>query len=130
MEAIELHDSELAAVSRNGDEILVSLSRAYLHRSSGRPGVDAGTGWVQPATLTLEGATLICTSTVFPTWISDGHLRVGSEMHDNLIPAVGDFSGAVELSLVLAMGGTVVVQGHRFVIQLHGEAVFVESYDP
>ena len=55
-EAIELHDSDLAAVKVAGDAVILCFHPAYIHRSAGKPGIDAGTGWTQDATITISGA--------------------------------------------------------------------------
>jgi hypothetical protein len=129
-ECIELHDSELATISISGGEVVVSFSSAYIHRSTGRPGIDSGTGWLQPATLTLTDALLVSMPVELPATISDGFLRIGSDHHDNGIPASGTFEGAIELSIVLATAEVLAIRGQRISIQLHGTATFVENFDP
>src|SRR5437016_4648859 len=52
-ECLELHDSTLSHVTFRDGSAVVSLSSAYVHRSPGRPGRDAGSGGYQPATLTF-----------------------------------------------------------------------------
>src|SRR4051812_42195582 len=75
-QSIELHDSKLAAVSFRSGEAVVSFSPAYIHRSTGRPGIDAGTVWVQPVTLTIGGASLVSTPTSLPATVSGGYIRI------------------------------------------------------
>ena len=128
-EGIELHDSELAAVSFSGGEAVVSLSRAYIHRTTGQPGVDSGSGWLQPATLTLGRALLVSQPTELPATVSDGFLRIGSELHANVIPASGTFEGAIELSIVLSTAEVLTIRAQRISIQLHAEPSFVESFN-
>lgn len=130
-ELIELHDSELAAVSVRGGEIVVTLAPAYLHRSRGRPGIDAGSGWVQPATLSFGEATLSGRSAPanLPATVSEGELRVGLEIYSNLIPTSGKWEGAIAFSLVPVTGEALVLRARRLWIQLHGEASFVENYE-
>ena len=128
-EAIELHDSELVAVTFSGGEAVVSLSPAYIHRSIGQPGTDAGSGLLQPATLTLSSVSLTSEPTRLPATISDGYLRIGSDLHTNIIPASGTFSGAIELSLTLSTAETLTIRARRISIQLHDEPSFVESFN-
>lgn len=129
-EGLELHDSRLIAVSCRNGEAVVSLSPAYIHRTPGIPGVDPGSGWWQPATLTLGAASPVPAPALLPATISDGSLRIGSVQHGNVIPAGGTFADAVELSLVLATGEVLTIRGQRISIQLHGEPSFVESFNP
>jgi hypothetical protein len=49
--AIEIHDSELAAVAPTENGVIVRLAPAYVHRSRARPGFDAGSVWSQPVEL-------------------------------------------------------------------------------
>jgi hypothetical protein len=44
--AVEIHDSTLERIEHEGDDIVAVFS-AYVHRSAGRPGIDAGSGWSQ-----------------------------------------------------------------------------------
>ncbi len=129
-EGIELHDSELAAVTCSDGEAVVLLSPAYIHRSVGTPCVDAGSGWLQQATLTISSASLSSTPTALPATISEGSLRIASAEHSNVIPANRTFAGAIEFFLVLSTGEAVAIRGQRISIQLHGESSFVENFGP
>jgi hypothetical protein len=129
-EGIELHDSELVAVSFNGDEAVVSVSPAYIHRSTGRPGVDAGSGWSQRATITIGGASPVSSTVLLPATISDGSLRIGGTLHRNVIPASATFEGIIEFSIVLSTAEAFTIPGQRISIQLHDEPSFVESFHP
>jgi hypothetical protein len=129
-ERIELHDSELSGVTFSGDSAIVFFSRAYVHRSLGVPGSDAGSSWSQPATLTFIGASPVPLPAELPVWISDGLLRISDTVYNNLIPASGRFEGGVELSLVLASAETLTIRGQRVSIQLHGESSCIEKFEP
>ena len=129
-EGIELHDSKLAAVTCRDGEAIVSLSPAYLHRSAGTPGVDAGSGWLRSATLTISSAVLASAPETLPAAIFDGFLRIGSEQCGNIIPASGAFAAAIDLSLVLSTGETLTIRGQGISIQLLGASSFVESFNP
>ncbi|CAN5714303.1 hypothetical protein BH09VER1_BH09VER1_44660 [soil metagenome] len=126
-EAIELHDSTLAEITHLDGTVVVSLLPAYLHRSAGVVGTDAGTGWTQAATITFFGAGPVTKVEGLPIWISDGTLSVGAVRYRNLIPARGYFEGEVELSLELASPDTVTIRGTSLRIELHGEARYVEE---
>jgi hypothetical protein len=43
---IELHDSVVANIATLEGAAIVSFQPAYLHKSEGRPGFDAGSGWL------------------------------------------------------------------------------------
>lgn len=128
--AIEFHDSELAAVSRLGASVVLSFSAVYVHESTGEPGVDAGVGWYQPATLTIargESASDI----QLPASVADGFISVAGTLHQNHIPAVdGTLDGPIELSLLLSTAETLFVRGAAITIELSGEPSPVEHFSP
>jgi hypothetical protein len=127
-ERIELHDSNLAAVTISGEEAVVSFAPAYIHRSAGRPGVDAGTGWWQQAMLTFAGASLHSQPGKIPATVSEGYLRIGSKSHSNIIPANGDFHGAIEFSIRLCTAESLILRAQHVRIRLLGEASFGEDF--
>jgi len=127
-ERIELHDSTLASVSFSDGLAVVLLAPAYIHRSHGLPGSDAGSGWLQSATLTFAGASPVSSPAGLPVWISDGFLRIDDALHDNLIPTHGSFEGAVEFSIVLTTAEVLTIRGRRISIQLLGDSSYLEEY--
>jgi len=48
---IEIHDSTVAEIFKRDGTVIVHFLPAYLHKSTGRPALDSGTGWVQEARL-------------------------------------------------------------------------------
>lgn len=129
-EAIELHDSELAEITCRAGVMMIWLSPAYVHRSAGEPGRDAGTSWAQTAKLIVVEYSSAPLLSGLPLRISSGSLRVGSTVYDNIIPARGRHPGGVELSLVLEQGKTIAVCGEGVRIELQGEARYLEEFTP
>lgn len=127
-ESIELHDSELATVYFSDGTAVVTLSSAYVHQSSGVPGVDSGLGWYQCATLKFAGAPPVPVPANLPVGISDGFLRIGDRMHDHLIPACGKFEDAIEFSILISTQETLTIRGSGITIELHGEPSGLERY--
>jgi hypothetical protein len=128
--AIEFHDSELAAVSRVDASVTLSFSAVYVHESAGVPGVDAGAGWYQPATLTIAHGE-IASDAQAPASVADGFIRVAGTLHQNHIPAVdGTLDGPIELSLLLSTEETLLVRGAAITIDLSGEPSPVEHFSP
>lgn len=123
---LELHDSTLASVTSANGAVVILLSPAYIHRSEGQPGIDAGSGWLQDATLTIPGSGDFASPAELPIDISDGFLRIGESVHNNMLPAGGHFVGAIELSLTLANSETVVFRGTGIEIQMQGDAKWLE----
>ncbi len=44
-EEIEIHDSVLGSIEIADDNVTLNLTPAYIHKSSGQPRVDSGSGW-------------------------------------------------------------------------------------
>ncbi len=128
--AIEFHDSELAAVSRVGPSVVLSFSTVYVHESAGVPGVDAGIGWYQPATLTIAHGEM-ASEVQLPASVADGFIRVAGTFHQNHIPAVaGTLDGPIELSLLLSTAETLRVHGAGMAMEPSGQPSPVEQFSP
>ena len=128
-EMIELHDSKLVAVSWADGVVVVMLSPACVHRSEGRPGVDAGTVWRQSAMFTMTDA-VVSAHGVLPVTVRGGSLQIGTEEHQNIIPAAGVFSASVKLKLDLNDRDHLMVTAGQLLITLTGEAEYLEKFEP
>jgi hypothetical protein len=126
---IELHDSEVSQIHEIGQSVVIEFSPAYVHKSHGKPGVDAGTGWVQNARLTLTGATVSGDRPPLPGALWDGSLLVGGLEHDNVVPIPLAARGSVELRLFFASGQEIVVSAESIELELIGEASYVEEFN-
>ncbi len=127
--AIELHDSELSAITHDGSTVVLSFSPAYLHRSVGRPGYDAGVGWWQPATPTC-GMPVSFTPELPTSADYNGCLRAGGVLHDNLVPVGVAFEVPCELELVAGSEPVVVRGNHLLSVSLLGEPTHFEDFTP
>jgi hypothetical protein len=125
---IELHDSVISQIQEIDRSVIVELSPAYVHKSKVRPGLDAGTVWVQNARLRLSSATLSGYRPVPPEALSDGSLWVGGLKHKNLLPATIQAHGLVELRLVFATGEETVISAEAIALELTGESCYVEEF--
>ncbi len=133
-QAIELHDACLVSITNHGDAPALWFAPAYLHRSSGRPGVDPGTGWTQSAKLTILGASTLAPVTL-PAEVSCGWLRIGEVVYHNVIPAEGTFDADIEFSAVLfakdfTWRHEITIRGIQLTITLEGEPAYVEEFLP
>jgi hypothetical protein len=52
----EFHDSVLASIKEEGARCILEFRPAYVHRSEGSPGVDAGDGFWQDLQIVIGGA--------------------------------------------------------------------------
>ena len=125
--AIELHDSKLERIERRGDDLVVILG-AYVHRPSGRPGIDAGSGWKQEAHLVVRRGRAADNTSGLPVRLADGHIQVSGETLDNMIPVPFELSGPSHLQLHTAEGHTLVIDGEGVTASLIGDPKYIEEY--
>ena len=125
--AIDLHDSEVQSIElRNGD-LRVVLSAAYVHRSSGRPGIDPGTGWLQTAELLFRGVEAPVETMQFSGRVSDGSVSVAGETL-SLLPIPLSAAGEVTASFAGANGQVLSFAAASVQCSVYGEPRFVENY--
>ena len=127
--AIELHDTELSSIKERRRTVVVSFSGAYLHKSTGKPGWDAGSGWVQAAELVFKDAALPIVSADLPEDVSQGDLTIGTETLHNVIPLPLDYVGPVKL--VIRLSGypqPIYIRGGGVRLKLLGEPTYVEEF--
>jgi len=125
--AIEIHDSMLTSKNARGNLLEVCLV-AYIHKSEGTPGRDAGTGWRQEAALTFANGTLEGKIAEYPAHLSDGTLVIDGESLKNQIPIPLSRRGNTELMLEIINNDPVVIRGSEVHLELRGAATYVEEF--
>ena len=128
--SIEIHDSTIAQIVEQNGAVIVHFQPAYLHKSEGRPGFDAGTGWVQEARLILSDASIIGD---FPNWPCDlmgGEIVVDGERHDNLVPTPLEVAKPTEMHLVCDSIHAVDIMSRGVKLEWIGEPRYVEEFRP
>jgi hypothetical protein len=125
--AIEIHDSYLTSVAEHGDMLKLHLS-AYIHRSEGRPAVDAGTGWTQGVILVFGDWIMEGSITEWPADLYDGTLEIDGEASENIIPIPLDRKGTIQLTLKPKSDDPIVVRGNSVRLELEGVAEYVEDF--
>ncbi len=134
MTEIQLHDSEISAVTPIGGSLFISLSTAYIHESNGVPGCDRGLIWTQSAVIKIRSVTSIPNHVEYPIWILRGSLRIGETIYEEFVPALGVFEGESEFRLELSniddsFRESMIVKGGGITIELEGERSSVEEFD-
>lgn len=119
--AIELHDSTLAAMRREGDALVLALRPAYVHRD--------GAGWSQEVDLHLSGAIEATVRAELPSRIWGGTLETPYGVAEGLLRLPLDASGPVRLVCELVTGARIDVSATAIRIALLGEPRFVERVD-
>jgi hypothetical protein len=125
--AVEIHDSTLERIERRGDGVVAVIS-AYVHRSAGRPGVDAGTGWSQTLELRFAQGRTNGSLEAIPMELLDGHLDVAGEKFANMIPMPLDRIGSTRLELHSWNDAKIVIEGDRVTGSLIGPARYIEEF--
>ena len=128
--SIELHDSIVAGIMKRTGEVVVHFLPAYLHKSEGRPGIDAGTGWVQEARLNFADGLIGGTFPDLPCVVMEGELVVGVERFNNQVPAPLAVTAHTELHLVFDSTHTLTVTGRAVRLEFLGEPSYVEEFKP
>lgn len=126
--ALELHDSTLAGLSEREGSVIVALRPAYLHKSDGQAGVDAGTGWWLDLDLRIAGASVEGSPSTFPVEIMDGSLEASWVKHDNVVPFPLPVGGPIELILVLEAGGRLVIRGSEITPEPRSEPKYAGKF--
>jgi len=127
-EAIEFHDSVLKQIDREGDEVRLLFRPAYVHRSSGEPGVDPGTGWSVDVDLILFDAMSLSVIPSLPGNVWEGTLRLNESVFRNIVAIPFEASGSIALRIELMSGDVVEATGTRARLGVIGGYTFVESF--
>jgi hypothetical protein len=106
------------------------FTSAYLHKSDGITGVDAGTGWTQAATLEFSSASVAGAHDIGDGWIMDGSLEVNGVQGLSGIPVPFDVSGMVKGTFGFSNGTVIVIEAARAHLALRGNPTFVETFPP
>ena len=127
--AIELYDSVVAEISRSENAVEIALRPAYVHQSTGQPGVDDGIGSVQNVVISLEEGSITGDVGGLPRDIFDGQFVVGHQAFPNVIALPCDIVGSVRLTVFLSPDNRkVVIIGKRITIRFEGQASYDEEF--
>ena len=125
--ALELHDSTLESIEQEGS-VLVARFSAYIHRSSGAPGVDAGTGWSQSVHFRVGRARINGSPGLLPMELLGGRLMVSGRVFDNLVPMPLIDSGPVSVELQGSDRVPFVIDGEGIEANVVGPAKYLEPF--
>jgi hypothetical protein len=126
--AIELHDSKISSVNAVEGEVQIRFATAYVHASNGRPGIDAGDGFVQPALLTFSGAKM-SGARLEAGPLSDGWIALAGNAVHSLLPVDFMAEGDVTAQFLFAASGLAVdVTATSVCLELLGDPVWLERF--
>jgi len=124
--AMEFHDSTFDGLHWRGTDLTLTFSAACIHQSEGKPGVDAGSGWVQEVRLHISDATLTGEILDLPCDLYDGSISLDDDRFDNCVPIPLDYRGRIEV--ILEQESRVNAVGTRLLVELVGEPKYVEKF--
>jgi hypothetical protein len=125
--AIEIHNSELAAVVATQNGVIFRLAPAYVHRSVGRPGFDAGSGWSQPVEMLFASGVVEGQLPQLPCTLEDGSISGGADFRA-MIPLPCVVEVAVRFEARNLYGDLVAIRGLALEVKAVGEASYVEEF--
>jgi len=123
---LEFHDSSVGQVISIGATVKLVLSSAYLHKSEGRPGFDAGTGWRQAGAIEFGAASVVEVGDIGDGWIIDGSLELASGEVLRGLPVPFDIPGKLKAVFVFLNGNVLAIEAMGVRLVLTGEPRFVE----
>ncbi len=125
--ALEFHDSVLTALSWRENRLVAELD-AYLHRSTGRPGIDRGTGWQGLVRLSLEAGEVDGDADGLPLDLWEGAVEVGGKHFENRLPLPSSFGAPARVTLVSMSGREIILRGTGLDAILVGEATYIDEF--
>ena len=125
--ALEFHDSKVRRVEPNADALTVSFAAAHVHRSTGRPAIDAGSGYAQSVDMVFSGAVWRG-----PVPECVGRLAAGQVVAHGVARSLIDLpyvsTGPVAAEFQFANGALLSVTASALVCRFIGEPRFIESF--
>ncbi|WP_145053928.1 hypothetical protein [Lignipirellula cremea] len=126
-ESIEFHDSTVSCVRAVGGDLVVRFSKAYVHRSTGDPGVSPGVGVIRSAELVFFEASSFGDLARAHGEISDGYIAFEGQRF-SLLALPFASSAAVTAELVFQSGASLTVSAASARCEASGAARFVDSF--
>jgi hypothetical protein len=127
-EAIELHDSVLERVTETADGVVIRLT-AYVHRSQGIPGHDSGTGWSQPADITVHHGRVTAQTATPPCCLDGGTVNGEFGRIENVLPLPFRMSGPSQVQLDGLGGEVLVVKGANVEVTMLDKPDLLDEYE-
>jgi hypothetical protein len=124
---IELHDSSINEVKRDGKNIIIFLE-AIIHHSDGRPGIDNGTCCLQNIEMHFLNAELNKLPDTLPIEISDGYLLIDDDKYINMFEFLSNISGEIEFKLITGFNETLQLKSNSLQITSSGNEEYLQDF--
>jgi hypothetical protein len=122
---IEFHDSTFDGLEKDGTNVTLRFSAAYIHESNGKTALMQVLAGFKRLAFTSPGRPWAARFLELPCDLWDGSIRLGDELYQ-MIPIPLDHSGAVEINL--EQNGKITVVGTDARLELVGEPTFIEKF--
>jgi hypothetical protein len=127
--ALEFHDSDVVDLRQSEASLTLVFEPAYVHRSEGRPGVDAGSGFLQPAEIEFTGAQFTEKDGPCRGAISEGMISVSGKRFDSVLPLPYDAKGKVSAEFTFESGAVLSITAAGVSCASTGPAELVDGYE-
>ena len=127
--AIEFHGSDVVELRQSGTTLQIIFEPAYVHRSEGRPGVDSGSGFLQPAEIVFAGAKFTEKDGPCTGALSEALISVSGKKFDSVFPLPHSATGNVSAEFNFESGAVLSVTATGVSCASTGPAVLVDGYD-
>ena len=124
---LEFHDSIVSSTSAVGPNLVITFSEAYIHRSTGEPGVSPGDGFTQSAELIFSDASWSGALHEARGAISDAYIVVADQQR-TLLPVPFIATSPVSAEFSFASGSVLKVAATSASCSVAGTARWVERY--
>lgn len=126
-ESLEFHDSIVASVRLSDGVLVIEFDEAIVHRTNGRPGVDAGDVLLQRADLVFREAEADGNISACNGQVSIGTIRLHADALC-LVPIPYFYSGSARGEIVFSNGNVLSIVATGFECLVRGEARFLERF--
>ncbi len=127
--ALEIHDSTLDEIKKEGASAILHFSKAIIHRSEKDPGIDKGTCWVQSIEIKFENAHFLSVPEDIPNQLDYGYFIINGQKHTNVVKIPLKESGNIEVMFETFYGNELKIFADKIVITEVGEAQYLQDFE-
>ncbi|MCP3873034.1 MAG: hypothetical protein GY699_07760 [Desulfobacteraceae bacterium] len=128
--ALEIHDSTLSEIKKEGLSITLCLGKAVMHHSTGEPGLDRGTCWIQKIEIRLKNPQIISEPDDIPNQLDFGYFVVNETKYTNVIKTPLHESVDTEVFFETFYGKELHVKAKGIEIIEIGEPTYLQGFEP
>lgn len=123
---LEIHDSVLAAIEPDGQDVILHFAPAYVHLWEATADIEPGSGCLQDFDLVISGAVLESLPSVLPADLCEGAISLGESRWDNALALPFAVRGELFLAAVTSNGQALAIRGTGAALVPRGPIRFLE----